>query len=157
MIHFESKSQLFSHLRENATMLKALGTNATKQIGEFLLPVFASPLTDDKTIMLAVQNWVNMHTNANFTACIAENWELLKDVELTPFKLGILAQLKGVQTEQDLIESVQEICKGDKPLSNVIKLPFFPIDAKLAAYEKTGNIEFMPEDVQDIFGFQEIL
>jgi hypothetical protein len=147
---FKDKIEILSYLREKQVLLQNIRFNESDRVRSYLIPIFASPVTDDKVVMTDIQNWMNMNTGQiTFTECVIHNVEMLYDVDLNPFKLGILARLRGVQTERDLIEfSLKNFVSA-----TVVRHKDFPVEVKIAQFKLTGDITLLPLYMQDLFGF----
>jgi len=125
---------------------------ANKDLGTYVLPLFASELTDIPENMMMALTLYSIETGANMKDAVIPIFEKLYDTDLSIYKFCVLCGMRGPLNLDTLKLFVTERYTVDN-IAIVAKHPKFPSELRQFFYERTGDVEYLPKDAQDIFVF----
>ena len=111
---------------------------------------FVSPLLDDPTAMMVVSKLVRLRTNreiVDFLRC-----EELMSHSLSFYKFFVLCGVRGEVTIENFTAYVLER-KEQVFIQHVAMHKDFPAEVKNCFYHYYGDVNYLPQEAQDIFIF----
>lgn len=147
MIEFKSLDEIEDHIKD-----LAFKTDEGQIFEEKVIDIFSSDLINDPESFAHVQSCFYVETGKFLPHIVLNNLEKLKDVDLSFFKFCILCGLRGPLEPKDLDSQVRKN-KGSAYVALIAKHKDFPAHLKQMFFEMTGEVEYLPEEAQDMFIF----
>jgi hypothetical protein len=147
---FNTETELFKFLEDNKEAIYEANNGI---IGNYVIPVFASPLTDDPRIMRTVKKWFDLETDTDFGYAVRVHAKKLYETDLSLYKLKIICEYRGPLDEEQFLESVIYTDKHTEAVQNIAMHKDFPVDGKNYMYEQYKDVEYLVQEAQDLFVF----
>jgi hypothetical protein len=121
------------------------------QLACIAYPMFVSPLMTDVTFLLKVSKRFEFVTGKDLARVVAREVDLSGDT-LTLSQFYLLCSIRGPATLENF--EFEVVKKLDQPVVQAFaKHKDFPLHLKTEFYNRTGEVEYLPQDAQDIFIF----
>jgi len=147
---FETLEDIIEYLKENKD---SLSNCRNKENAKYILPIFASKVTDEPTNMMQVYRWFDLETDINMGYVVRENLDKLKDVDLNLYKFKIICEVRGPADEETLLDETVRKKPQDENVVTAAKHKDFPEDGRNIMYEIHKDVDFLSKEAQDMFIF----
>ena len=147
---FNSKEEIFEFLNENK---QAIIDANVEQSGQYALPVFASPITDDPYVMQEFHRWFDLETNSSLGYIVRVHVPKLMGVPLNLYKFKILCEYRGPLNEEDFVNDTVYKDPYIEEIKIIAKHPDFPQAGRDYMYEIHEDVDYLTSEAKDIFVF----
>ena len=131
---------------------KPLYAVANNDLGSYVLPLIASELTEIPENMMLAMTIYAVETNSNIRDVVLPVFEKLHATKLSIYKFCIMCGMRGPLNLETLEKYVIEHITVER-IAIIARHPHFPVNLRKAFYDHTGEIEYLPQEAQDIFVF----
>lgn len=150
MPEFTSKQDIFDYLESNSkALMEANNGDATP----YLIPIFASEITDNPTIMMDIYKWLDVATDINFGYVIRENQDMLRDVNLSLYKFKILCEYRGPLELERFLDDTVRLNPHNEYIVQAAKHKDFPHEGKNIMFNIHNNTDYLSTEAREMFVF----
>jgi len=150
MRQFADDKEIYAFLKENK---EAIAEANNAEAVKYLLPIFASPVTNDPKVMMAIYKYIDLETEAHLGCVARENIKELKDVDLSLYKFKILCEYRGPLNEEDFLDATVREKPQDEYVMEAAKHKDFPVDGREIMYAIHKTVDYVSPEAQEMFIF----
>ena len=150
MKQFTDADEIYAYLRENR---EAISEANVGEAAKYLVPIFASSVTNEPKVMMEIYKFVDTQTEANLGWIARQNISKFKDVDLTLYKFKILCEYRGPLNEEDFLDATVREKPQDEYVIEAAKHKDFPIDGREIMYAIHKDVDYLPAEAQEMFIF----
>lgn len=147
---FETIDEVMAYLEKNR---ENIDNSDNGEVAKYVLPVFASAVTDDPQNMVKVYRWLDLETDTNLGYVARNNIWKLKETDLNLYKFKILCEYRGPVNEQEFLDETVRKKPQDEYVVEAAKHKDFPQDGKDIMFSIHNDVDYLSQEAQEMFIF----
>lgn len=147
---FSNLDEIMKFLKTKKTSIKNASNNGA---ADYLLPIFASTVTNNPNNMVQVHRWLDLETETNIGSIVRTNMWKLKDVDLNLYKFKIICKVRGPVDVETLLDETVRKKPEDEYVVEAAKHKDFPEDGRIIMYEIHKDLDFLSPEAKEMFIF----